>query len=197
MAQEATKDRLVDATIRLLKERGPSGTGTAQILEQSRTQRGSLYFFFPDGKDQLVRNAVVVAGAEIAADIAAVFDLDIGLPERMHRYFEVIAQGLLNDDFRLGCAVGATTLDLAAVNPTMQAATSEAFTAWITSVAGYLRAGGMEASKASSLAMAFVAAIEGATLLARALRDVEPLLATGWAMSAATADALQQSRSQE
>lgn len=189
MAQEATKDRLIDATVRLLKQRGPSGTGTAQILERSRTQRGSLYFFFPEGKDDLVREAVRAAGAEIAADITAAFTLDLPLPERMDRYFATIAESLTADDFQLGCAVGATTLDLAAVNPSIQAVTGEVFRSWIDAVDGYLRAGGASAMQARSLAAAFVAAIEGATLIARAMRDIEPLLATGRAMSAATANA--------
>lgn len=190
MVNDPTKERLVSATVRLLREKGPSGTGTAQILTEAGAQRGSLYFHFPAGKDELVRAAVQDWGLQTAEVIRGVFDEPIGLPERVERYFEVVARGLLGDEFRYGCAVGATTLDLAAGSADVRALTGEVFDSWTEAVADHLRAGGIEEARAAALATALIAGAEGATMLARAKQDLEPVHATGRMLAAATREAL-------
>lgn len=185
-----TRDRLIEATARLLSEKGPSGTGTAQILETGNAPRGSFYFHFPDGKDELVRAAVESAGAATLRQLRQVFEADLALPDRVERYFQVVANGLSDGDFQFGCAVGATALDLAAVSMTMQDAIAGVFGSWIATIADHLRAGGVEDEPASVLATTFVSTLEGATMLARALRSTAPLHAAGQTLRAATLQAL-------
>ena len=190
MTNQATKERLVDATVRLLSEQGPSGTGTAEILQEAGAQRGSLYFHFPAGKDELVRAAVRASGASTAALLEEVFSTSLSLSEQVERAFDAVAEGLLGDDFRYGCAVGASTLDLAAGSAEVRRLTTGIFTFWAELVSGHLQAGGIEEGRADALAVGFVAGLEGATMLARSLRDPEPLRATGRTLAAATRDAL-------
>ena len=49
-----TRTRMLETTARLLQHRGFYGTALSDILEQSGAPRGSLYFHFPGGKEQLV-----------------------------------------------------------------------------------------------------------------------------------------------
>src|SRR5258706_6775272 len=89
-----TRERLVHATAILLSERGPSGTGTAQILNAADAPRGSFYHHFPGGKDELVQAAVRSAGDETAERIREVFESSLDLPGRMAQYFDVVARQL-------------------------------------------------------------------------------------------------------
>jgi len=52
-----TRTRMIETTARLLQHRGYHGTSLNDILEQSGAPRGSLYFHFPGGKDQLAIEA--------------------------------------------------------------------------------------------------------------------------------------------
>ncbi len=157
-----TRERLVHATAILLSEMGPSGTGTAQILNAADAPRGSFYHHFPGGKDELVQAAVRSAGDETAERIREV----------------------------LGCAVGATTLDMAATSAAVRETTFDVFMSWIATITSYLSAGGVPSEQARPLALNFLSAVEGATMIARALRDEAPLRAAGEAMRDATIRAL-------
>ena len=59
-----TRTRMLEATARLLRQRGYHGTSLNDILAASGAPRGSLYFHFPGGKDQLV---IEVTRASVAA----------------------------------------------------------------------------------------------------------------------------------
>src|SRR5947207_14909068 len=49
-----TRTRMIEATALLIRQRGYHGTSLNDILSASGAPRGSLYFHFPGGKDQLV-----------------------------------------------------------------------------------------------------------------------------------------------
>ena len=174
-----TRDRLLNSTVRLLKKQGPSATGTAEILATAGAPRGSFYFHFPDGKDQLVQEAVKAAGDETGALIGEVFSQIAPLQDRLVRYFEVIADDLESSGYEFGCAVGATTLDIAATNPVTRGIADGAFAGWTATVSTAAIEAGLDAGRAGDLASAFVGSIEGATMLARAAHSREPLDAAG------------------
>ena len=52
-----TRTRMLDAAEDLLQDRGYHGLALAELLDRSSAPRGSLYFHFPEGKDQLVATA--------------------------------------------------------------------------------------------------------------------------------------------
>src|SRR5213075_2927292 len=54
----ATRQRLLDATETLLRERGLAGAGIHQVVARSGAPIGSVYHFFPRGKTQLVAEAL-------------------------------------------------------------------------------------------------------------------------------------------
>ena len=55
---------MLETTARLLQHRGYHGTALSDILEESAAPRGSLYFHFPGGKDQIVMEATRAAVAK-------------------------------------------------------------------------------------------------------------------------------------
>ena len=52
---EETKRRLIETTIELLKIKGFNGVGLQEIIHESGTPKGSLYFHFSGGKEELSR----------------------------------------------------------------------------------------------------------------------------------------------
>ncbi len=53
-----TKDEIIRTTAKLIQEKGYVGTGLKEIIEQSGAPRGSIYYHFPDGKEQIALEAV-------------------------------------------------------------------------------------------------------------------------------------------
>ena len=172
----STRDRLIDATVTLLRSKGAAASGTKEILELAAAPRGSFYFHFPEGKEQLVLVAMRRAGAATLAALEAALGDDHGdLAQQIAGVFDAIVVDLEDNDYGPGCAVAVTTMESASVNADAQHAVAEVFSTWTTAVVGRLVARGMSSGQASMVADAIVAAMEGATILARAQRNPQPL----------------------
>ena len=74
MAVDNTKDRIVHATSELFREQGYTATSVKQIVHQAEAQLGSVYHYFPLGKQELGAEAIRVSGALYEQLIPAVFD---------------------------------------------------------------------------------------------------------------------------
>ena len=70
----STRQRMVDSTAHLLQERGYFGTGIRDILDRSAAPRGSMYFHFPGGKEQLAVEAVRQSGDGVRALLLGTFE---------------------------------------------------------------------------------------------------------------------------
>src|SRR5437764_4148865 len=62
-----TRRRLVETTAQLLQRQGLNGTGVLEVLRESGAPRGSLYFHFPGGKEQLTVEAIDYSRSVITA----------------------------------------------------------------------------------------------------------------------------------
>jgi TetR/AcrR family transcriptional repressor of lmrAB and yxaGH operons len=170
--------------VRLFRRQGFHGTGLAQILEESGSPRGSFYFHFPGGKEQLGAEAVAYAGAAIEAlwERAAADAGDAG--EFLERIARQAARWLERSGWQEGCPVAAVTLEAAPAADGLRDAADAALARWTRLVARRLRRDGVPAARARSLAVLFVAAFEGALLMARAGRRDEAFRAVGRELAA-------------
>jgi AcrR family transcriptional regulator len=170
------RQKMIERTVVLLAKRGLQGTSFSQILEESGAPRGSLYHHFPGGKDELVLEAVNLAGS----NAMAVLDRLAGRSavEVANAFVELWRQVLMRSDFGAGCAVAAVTV--AAQTPSLRDRAGEIFRRWRTQLAALLEAGGVHAGEGEALAAGLVAACEGAVIISRGERDLAPFeLVTG------------------
>ena len=63
---DETRTKLVEAAATLFEERGYHAAGVKAILERAGAPRGSFYFHFPGGKEELAI-AAIEAGARATA----------------------------------------------------------------------------------------------------------------------------------
>ena len=64
MVMVDTRDRLVATTAELFQRQGFNGTSVKQITDGAEATTGSLYHFFPGGKDELAAEVIRTAGAK-------------------------------------------------------------------------------------------------------------------------------------
>lgn len=168
-----------------LQEHGYRSTSTTQILAKTGVSRGSLYFHFPGGKEALAAAAVQVAGGRIADWIAQEFAGGPDASAIAGRLVDGFAALLGASQFTKGCPVALSALEAGEQEPDLRAAIQVVYTTWQQAISGGLVAHGMLAGDAERLAQLALIQIEGALLLARVTKSLEPLILTKAAIIAA------------
>lgn len=168
---------MVATAAELLRRQGYDGTGVSQVLEESGAPRGSLYFHFPGGKEQLAVEALATEGAMIAKGIDLLLNSSDNVAEAVARVVEYLAGDLERSDYTRGCPVAAVTLDTAVSSKPVRDACRRAFDRWESLIETRLRRAGWAEDAAHEEAILILAAIEGGLTLARSRRDPEPLRA--------------------
>ena len=162
--------KMIESAVALLATRGLEGTAFSDVLARSGAPRGSIYHHFPQGKDQLVDAALELAGDRALTVLDAVQGL---APQEVTRFFlDLWREVLVRSDLRAGCAVLAVTV--ATDSPELLGHAAAIFRAWRGRLAELYEAGGMDAREAARLATTVVAASEGAVVVSRAERTLEP-----------------------
>ena len=172
---EETRERIVQTTSELLQKKGYYGTGLNQILKDSGAPRGSLYFHFPEGKDQLVSTALQTSGESLADMIDQAF---VGTPNpsaALNKVIELLSHQLEDSNYQKGCPIASSVLDGAGVSELLRQATATAYQTWTDIIVKHFMDAGIEADRARQLATIALSLIEGALILSRAYHDTGPL----------------------
>jgi AcrR family transcriptional regulator len=170
-----SRERMIEATLRLLRSQGFRGTGLNQIVQESGAPKGSMYHHFPQGKEQLVIETLRSAGAAVEEKIRDALDGQDDVGKGLRRYLESYAREIRASDFQRGCPVGNVAMDVAASEPNIRAVCKEIFAAWTSLIAKRLVKDGVARAEADSLAEFIVSSLEGALILCRAQRSTKPL----------------------
>ena len=179
---ERTRKKLVDATAALLRRQGYHATGLSDIVAESGAPRGSLYFHFPGGKDELARAALLASTAEWRARIDDATRGARDLGEAIDATVTLLADDLESSGWDNGCPVAAVALE--SPSELVRRTVQEHFESWLDLIAERLVAQGVAAAPARQLATVALSAFEGAMLLARVTRSRAPLVAVGQALRA-------------
>jgi TetR/AcrR family transcriptional regulator, lmrAB and yxaGH operons repressor len=166
--------RMVRSAATLIRERGIHGTGLREVVAHSGGPRGSLGRFFPGGKTQLVTEAIDVAIVDVFGDLERALSEAETFPEAIAVIVTPWRRLLIDHDFALGCPLAATISD-AADNDSLRTHVIELLPRWQAPVADAYTRFGAPRAEAEAHATVLLAALEGALMLARAQRNIEPL----------------------
>ena len=164
------RDCMVAGAMALLAERGLQATSFTEVLSATGAPRGSLYHHFPEGKDQLVAAAIDRAGAMLADAMEPATDAPATAV--VARFLAIWRAVLTRSGCEAGCAVLAVTV--ASDSPDLLMHASAVFRGWRELLADLLHRGGLSSGPARRLAVVMIASVEGAVVLARAERSLEP-----------------------
>jgi AcrR family transcriptional regulator len=171
----STKDRIMESSAELFRRQGYTGTGVKQIVASAKAPFGSLYHFFPGGKEQLGEEVIHQAGGlyiELFASIAlAAPDVVTAVGD----FFSGAAETLLETDYEDACPIATVALEVASTNEPLRQATAEVFESWIVAATEYFAAARIPRGEARALAFSMLCLLEGAFVFSRAMRSLEPL----------------------
>jgi len=185
-----TRERIVTTTAELFGRQGYNATGLKQIVAMAQAPFGSLYHFFPGGKEQLGAEVIRWSGAVYAQLLAAIFDPAPDVATAIEDFFTGAAAHLQETDYADACPIATVALEVASTSDTLRQATADVFGSWIAELTERFVAAGIEPGTAWNLAVNALGALEGAFMLSRAMRSVEPVELAGAAARAAVEAAL-------
>ncbi|GGZ12911.1 TetR/AcrR family transcriptional regulator [Streptomyces nitrosporeus] len=183
MGQSDTRVRIQGAAATLFRRHGYSATGLKRIATEAEAPFGSIYHFFPGGKQQLAEDMIRTSGSEYGRMVLALLDSVADPAESLVHAFDAAADDLAAADYADACPIGTVALEVASSNEVLRAATAEVFEEWVDAAAQWFGHWVAEPAAARSLACSMVMMLEGAFMLSRASRDPEPLRVAGRSMA--------------
>lgn len=160
------KSDVIPLITEVFRELGYEGASLSKITARTRLSKGSLYYFFPGGKDEMA--------AEILAHIDQWFIKNIFEPLEKHEPLAAIDRMWQEVDtyFQSGqriCLIGAFALD--ETRDRFAAVIRQYFIRWIEALSAALAQTGISKETADQISEETIASIQGALILSRALND--------------------------
>jgi AcrR family transcriptional regulator len=185
-----TKDRIMETSAELFRRQGYTGTGVKQIVAAANAPFGSLYHFFPGGKEQLGAEVIRSSGRLYIQLFATIAAQAPDVLTAVGDFFDGAAETLRETDYADACPIATVALEVASTSEPLRQATADVFASWVAGATEYFVASGIPREKARELAFSMLSLLEGAFIFCRAMRTVEPLHVAGASAVAAVEAAL-------
>jgi AcrR family transcriptional regulator len=182
-----TRAKMVAGAADLMSRRGVNATSMREVVRHTGTPRGSIGHHFPRGKQQLIEDALVFAGAQVSGPLEYL-TRSRGAIAGLRAFIALWRQTLERSKFEAGCPVLAVAVeqyvndatekdgepDEAAQRHLLDLADG-VFADWQRIMSTALRHEGVAPARARRLAALVIASVEGTLAMCRAARSAQPL----------------------
>ena len=170
-----TRDQILQTTGDLLEKQGYHGTGLNEIVKKSGAPKGSLYYYFPAGKEQITAEAVLQSGHVTAERIRTGLAIHPHAAEAIYSLILLIAENVERSGFAAGGPLTAVAMETATTSERINLACREAYGLLQTAFEEKLLESGYSISRAKELGTFITASIEGGIILSRVSHTADPL----------------------
>ncbi|HLS54950.1 MAG TPA: TetR/AcrR family transcriptional regulator [Zeimonas sp.] len=157
---------MLEATISLMRGCGLSGTGINEIVRESGAPKGSVYYFFPDGKLSLASEALAIYAQRARSFIDTALASRKRPEDKVRALFSAFAKRARESGYLKSCAVGTVSLDLNGDTARLQPVLADALDQWVDCIAAHFDFG--DARRTRAFASLALTTIEGAYVRCRA-----------------------------
>ena len=184
-----SKERMITAARRLFREHGYHGTALSDVITESAAPRGSIYFHFPGGKEELAAEVTLLHAADAITHINRAAATTRTAAQLIAAYLGSRRDELVSSNYREGCAIAPIVIESTPASGQLSDATRRAFQDLITTLSARLTDKGVPHDQATQLATNVWTSMEGALILSRVLRSPEPFDTAIALLTAAAAEA--------
>ena len=170
-----TREIFIEQTCRLLNERGRTDFALSDVLDSCGAQKGSLYHFFPEGKNELVVAAVEQMSDCALAHVQRCLESEDSVSDAVYRQLSDLAKHVETRGRPIAIPFSAIAAITGDDNEEVTLACQLALQRLESAFLEGLKSDGLKASQAKSVAAFIIATIEGAFLLSRTRRTGQPL----------------------
>lgn len=171
------RDQIIDTTCELMETQGYHATGLNQILSRSGAPKGSLYYYFPEGKEELAEEAIQRSSEVIGRRIREMMATEEDAVRAIPSFIRGLAVQVDASGYKAGGPITAIALESASTNDRLRESCRQAYQDWQDAFAAKLRADGFADGRARRLGALIIAALEGGIILSRTERSPQPLRA--------------------
>jgi len=172
----ATKrDQIIQATCDLLEAQGYHATGLQEIVDESGAPKGSLYYYFPDGKDEMAERAIRRTGRVISERIERHLSQEQDPGKAIASFIRELAERVEGSGFQSGSPLTSVAMETAVKNERLNHACRKAYRQISLAFCAKLEESGFSARRAEHMADLITSAIEGGIILSRTYHSGDPL----------------------
>lgn len=171
-----TRQMILDTAARLFFTKGYHATGLSQIIKESECPKGSLYYYFPKGKEELALECIHRTKLFVTEKWKAKFDAYKDPAEAVQAFVLELGTDAEKCDFQGYMPFSFwMAVETSAISEKLREAGQDVFASWQAVVSERLIQAGMEKTRAEDVGVVIVSLLEGALILAITKRDKQPL----------------------
>lgn len=174
-----TKERFIEAASKLFEAKGYNATGLNEILRECKAPKGSFYYHFPNGKEELALESIKLAGEKITSNLKNTLDMfdepTPGIILNINNLADIIDDKKKMNDVSISL-IALETYDSSEI---LREACEKVFLSIEKIYINKLLEHGVNEEKAKSIALALSVMTEGAILFSLNKRNGEPLRKIG------------------
>lgn len=171
----SVREQILQTTCDLMENQGYHGTGLNEIVKESGAPKGSLYHYFPEGKEQITAEAVLQSGKATAERIQNELSGNSSAPKAIYDFVLNIADHVESSGFAAGSPLTSIAMETATKSERINLACREAYALLETAFKEKLLESGFTKIKAEELGTFITAAVEGGIILSRTHHSGSPL----------------------
>jgi TetR/AcrR family transcriptional regulator, lmrAB and yxaGH operons repressor len=169
------RKRAIETTEKLVRSCGLAASGLARIINESGCPKGSFYFHFPSGKDELV-SLMLVEYVERARQLIDFCSKRAdGNPQSFVRNLcGALKQDMQANEYALGCALQTVADERSGDQTSLSRVVEEGFASWHAAIRAGFKRNGIDQADCDWIAGAFLGGLQGARTISRAQRSTKP-----------------------
>ncbi|WNS78875.1 TetR/AcrR family transcriptional regulator [Domibacillus sp. DTU_2020_1001157_1_SI_ALB_TIR_016] len=170
-----TKGMLIETASRLFRMRGYDGVGLNDILKESGIPKGSLYHYFPEGKEGLAVEAIRHTKGVVIGFIEEVFERTEDPIKAVQDHICELAKVMRDEKEPVGFPIGAIASEKHSTSEPIRKACHSAFEEWKETYSRKFIKAGYSEKQAEDFGIIILAVIEGGILLSLTAKSNKPL----------------------
>ena len=175
MTNSNSREKILNTASKLFQIQGYHATGLNQIIKESGSPKGSIYYYFPEGKEQMALEAVRFTSSIVQEELKSILAASPNTVEAFQSVIQHLIDHLGHPEEMEGVPIGLIALETCNMSENLRKACGEAFTSWQRIFADRLLENGFDPDNAKALGVMIQFMIEGALTVSITQNDSEPL----------------------
>ncbi|HII91874.1 MAG TPA: TetR/AcrR family transcriptional regulator [Methanosarcina sp.] len=176
-ARTNTREKILNTAAFLFQKNGYHATGLNEIIKESGTPKGSLYYHFPNGKEELVAATIKLMGDKIQHQIKEELAKNSDPVLAFKEFILDLAQNFNEKDQENCFSIGLLALETVPINESLRKTCIEVYDLWTDAYYQKLVSSGFSSEKARELSLILQLIIEGAITISLIRNDTTMLVA--------------------
>lgn len=171
-----TREKILTTAAFLFQKNGYHATGLNEIIKESATPKGSLYYYFPNGKEELAAATIKLMGNKIQHHIEEELAKSSDPVQAVKELILDLAREF-NEKGQENFSISLLALETVQISEPLRKACIEVYNLWTDTYYQKLVNSGFSSEKAKELSLVLQLMIEGAITISLIRNDTTMLIA--------------------